>query len=193
MLNVKNSELIGKIIIIKNSSDRTKIGKKGIVIYQTKDLLKIRDDKEKIFEIKKNEIIDLETINMWKVMDAKTCLDKNCPVHGQISVRGKTLQGIVVKKKAIKTAVIQMEKTKYIRKYERYMKKKVKIPVHCPECMEINIGDIVLVGETRKLSKTKSFVIMKKLGTVSHMEDIIKDDDKYEGIEEEEVEEEWNQ
>jgi RNase P/RNase MRP subunit p29 len=64
MLNVKNSELIGKIIIIKNSSDRTKIGKKGIVIYQTKDLLKIRDDKEKIFEIKKNEIIDLETINM---------------------------------------------------------------------------------------------------------------------------------
>ncbi|HOZ35564.1 MAG TPA: ribonuclease P protein subunit [archaeon] len=64
MLNVKNSELIGKIIIIKNSSDRTKIGKKGIIIYQTKDLLKIRDDKEKIFEIKKNEIIDLETINM---------------------------------------------------------------------------------------------------------------------------------
>ena len=123
-------------------------------------------------------------------MDAKTCLDKNCPVHGQVSVRGKTLQGIVVKKKAIKTAVIQMEKTKYIRKYERYMKKKVKIPVHCPECMGINIGDIVLVGETRKLSKTKSFVIMKKLGTISHMEDIIKDDDKYEGIEEEGVEEE---
>ncbi|HNW05949.1 MAG TPA: 30S ribosomal protein S17 [archaeon] len=123
-------------------------------------------------------------------MDVKTCLDKNCPVHGQISVRGKTLQGTVVKKKALKTAVIQIEKAKYIRKYERYMKKKVKIPVHCPECMDINIGDIVLVGETRKLSKTKSFVIMKKLGTLSHMEEILKDEDKYEGIEEEEVEEE---
>lgn len=193
MLNIKNSELIGKKVIIKNSSDRTKIGKKGIVIYQTKDLLKIRDDKEKIFEIKQNEIINLETINMWNVMDVKTCLDKNCPVHGQISVRGKTLQGTVVKKKALKTAVIQIEKAKYIRKYERYMKKKVKIPVHCPECMDINIGDIVLVGETRKLSKTKSFVIMKKLGTLSHMEEILKDEDKYEGIEEEEVEEEWNQ
>ncbi len=193
MLNIKNSELIGKKVIIKNSSDRTKIGKKGIVIYQTKELLKIRDDKEKIFEIKQNEIINLETINMWNVMDVKTCLDKNCPVHGQISVRGKTLQGTVVKKKALKTAVIQIEKAKYIRKYERYMKKKVKIPVHCPECMDINIGDIVLVGETRKLSKTKSFVIMKKLGTLSHMEEILKDEDKYEGIEEEEVEEEWNQ
>ncbi|HNW05950.1 MAG TPA: ribonuclease P protein subunit [archaeon] len=64
MLNIKNSELIGKKVIIKNSSDRTKIGKKGIVIYQTKELLKIRDDKEKIFEIKQNEIINLETINM---------------------------------------------------------------------------------------------------------------------------------
>ncbi len=119
----------------------------------------------------------------------KTCLDKNCPVHGQVSVRGKSLQGIVVKKKALKTAVIQMEKIKYIRKYERYMKKTVKLPVHCPDCMNINIGDIVLVGETRKLSKTKSFVILKKLGTLSHMEDII-DEDKYEGIEEKEDEEE---
>lgn len=121
-------------------------------------------------------------------MDVKTCLDKNCPVHGQISVRGKTLQGVVVKKKALKTAVIQIEKAKYIRKYERYMKTKVKIPVHCPECMDVNVGDIVLVGETRKLSKTKSFVILKKLGVLSHMEDITKDEDKYEGIEEEEKE-----
>ena len=123
-------------------------------------------------------------------MDSKTCLDKNCPTHGQVSVRGKSLQGIVVKKKALKTAVIQMEKIKYIRKYERYMKKTVKLPVHCPDCMDINIGDIVLVGETRKLSKTKSFVILKKLGTISHMEDIIKDTDKYDDIEEEGEEEE---
>jgi len=190
MLNVKNSDMIGKNIVIKNSSDRTKIGKKGLVIYQTKETLKIRDDNNKIFEIKQNEIINLEI--KWKIME-KTCLDKNCPVHGQISVRGKSLQGIVVKKKALKTAVIQMEKIKYIRKYERYMKKTVKLPVHCPECMDINIGDIVLVGETRKLSKTKSVVILKKLGKVSHMEDIIEDEDKYEGIENEEGEEEWSQ
>lgn len=188
MLNIKNSNLIGKIITVTNSSDRKKIGKKGIVIYQTKDEIKIRDEKEKIITIKQNEIINLEI--KWKTME-KTCLDKNCPVHGQVSVRGKSLQGIVVKKKALKTAVIQMEKIKYIRKYERYMKKTVKLPVHCPDCMNINIGDIVLVGETRKLSKTKSFVILKKLGTLSHMEDII-DEDKYEGIEEKEDEEEWS-
>jgi len=115
-------------------------------------------------------------------MDSKTCLDKNCPVHGQVSVRGQSLQGIVIKKKALKTAVIQMEKTKYIRKYERYMKKTIKLPVHCPECMDIAIGDVVLVGETRKLSKTKSFVILKKVGQISHLEDIV-EDEKYENIE----------
>ncbi|MFA5746349.1 MAG: 30S ribosomal protein S17 [archaeon] len=114
-------------------------------------------------------------------MDSKTCHDKNCPVHGQISVRGQSLQGIVVKKKALKTAVIQMEKTKYIRKYERYMKKTVKLPVHCPECMDVKIGDVVLVGETKKLSKTKSFVILKKVGQISHLEDITdSEEDKYE-------------
>ncbi len=60
MLNIKNSNLIGKIITVTNSSDRKKIGKKGIVIYQTKDEIKIRDEKEKIITIKQNEIINLE-------------------------------------------------------------------------------------------------------------------------------------
>jgi RNase P/RNase MRP subunit p29 len=63
MLNIKTSELIGKKIIIKNSSDRSKIGKKGLVIYQTKEALKIRDEKEKIITLKNNEIINLEIIN----------------------------------------------------------------------------------------------------------------------------------
>ena len=116
-------------------------------------------------------------------METKTCQDKNCPIHGQISVRGKSIEGVVIRKKANKTAVIQMEKIKYIRKYERYMKKTVKLPVHCPECMDINIGDVVQVGETRKISKTKSFVILKKVGKVSHLEDVIKTENEYEGIE----------
>jgi RNase P/RNase MRP subunit p29 len=63
MLNIKNSELIGKNVFIKNSSDRSKIGKKGLVIYQTKEILKIRDYKEKIITLKIGEIINLEIIN----------------------------------------------------------------------------------------------------------------------------------
>jgi len=62
MLNVKYSDLIGKEVLIKNSTDKTKIGTKGLVIYQTKETLKLRD-KEKIIIIKNNEIINLEIIN----------------------------------------------------------------------------------------------------------------------------------
>jgi small subunit ribosomal protein S17 len=116
-------------------------------------------------------------------METKTCLDKNCPVHGQISVRGKSIEGVVIRKKSSKTAVIQMKKIRYIRKYERYMKKTIKLPVHCPECMNIEIGDVVLVGETRKISKTKSFVILKKVGVVSHLEEVVESENEYEGIE----------
>jgi len=56
MLNIKNSELIGKEISIINSSDLSKIGISGIVIYQTKEELKIRTNK-KIITIKFGEII----------------------------------------------------------------------------------------------------------------------------------------
>jgi len=123
-------------------------------------------------------------------METKTCLDKNCPVHGQISVRGKSIEGVVIRKKSSKTAVIQMKKIRYIRKYERYMKKTIKLPVHCPECMNIEIGDVVLVGETRKISKTKSFVILKKVGVVSHLEEVVESENEYEGIEN--GDEEWS-
>ena len=123
-------------------------------------------------------------------METKTCLDKNCPVHGQISVRGKSIEGVVIRKKSSKTAVIQMKKIRYIRKYERYMKKTIKLPVHCPECMNIQIGDVVLVGETRKISKTKSFVILKKVGVVSHLEEVVESENEYEGIEN--GDEEWS-
>ncbi len=116
-------------------------------------------------------------------METKTCLDKNCPIHGQISVRGKILEGVVIKKKSSKTAVIQLQKAKYIRKYERYMKKTIKLPVHCPDCMGINVGDVVQVGETRKLSKTKSFVVLRKIGAVNDIEGITDKESKYEGIE----------
>jgi len=116
-------------------------------------------------------------------METKNCQDKNCPIHGQISVRGKILEGVVIRKKANKTAVIQIEKIRHIRKYERYMKKTIKLPVHCPECMSITLGDIVEVGETRKISKTKSFVILKKIGVASNLEDVVESENEYEGIE----------
>lgn len=56
MLNIKNSELLGKEITIVNATDITKNNVSGTVIYQTKEHLKIRF-KKKIITIKFGEII----------------------------------------------------------------------------------------------------------------------------------------
>jgi len=57
MIKLKNINLIGQKIKIINSSDVTKINLKGIVIFETKNILILRDDNLKIKKIKKSEII----------------------------------------------------------------------------------------------------------------------------------------
>lgn len=79
-----------------------------------------------------------------------------------LSIRGKVLEGKVVRMKSKKTAHIEITRTKYIPKYERYLMEKSKFAAHVPDGLEISVGDDVVCGETRKISKTKSMVVIKK-------------------------------
>lgn len=90
----------------------------------------------------------------------RECEDKNCPFHGNLSVRGQIMQGRVVKTYG-RTAVVEREMIKYVPKYERYMKKRSKLHAHNPRCIRAKPGDIVTLGECRPISKTKSFVILE--------------------------------
>ncbi|HZX20650.1 MAG TPA: 30S ribosomal protein S17 [archaeon] len=81
----------------------------------------------------------------------------------KFSVRGAILTGMVVSAKAPKTVTVERRFTKYIPKYERYKKSKSKIKAHNPEEINAKEGDVVTIGETRKLSKTKSFVVLNIL------------------------------
>ncbi len=90
----------------------------------------------------------------------KTCNDEYCPWHGKITVRGRFFKGIVVSDKMEKTVTVVIERFVKVPKYERYMKKRTKIHAHNPPCINAKEGDLVLVGETRKISKTKSFVVL---------------------------------
>ena len=92
------------------------------------------------------------------------CNDFACPRHGRISLRGRSFQGIVIKKFP-KRVVIEFERTIYIIKYERYAKRKTKLHARLPDCMfkDINIGDYVEVRECRPISKIIHFVIMRKI------------------------------
>ncbi len=79
------------------------------------------------------------------------------------SVRGAVLTGLVVSAKAPKTVTVQRIITKYVTKYERYKKIKSKVKAHNPESINAKEGDMVVIGETRKLSKTKNFVVLEIL------------------------------
>ncbi len=92
------------------------------------------------------------------------CNDPNCPFHGTLPVRGQILEGLVVNDKAERTITMQRSFYKYIRKYERYEKRKSRINAHLPDCLQVNIGDKVKIAECRPLSKTKHFVVVEVKG-----------------------------
>ncbi len=79
-----------------------------------------------------------------------------------LSVRGQVLRGLVIKSKAQKTVVVQINKMKYDSKYERYARSSSKISAHSPASVGAVEGDAVTIMECRSLSKTKSFVIIER-------------------------------
>ena len=99
-------------------------------------------------------------------MDTKKtdCNDSKCPFHGSLSLRGRQFTGTVLSTKMRKTAVIEFERLYFLKKYERYEKRRTRLKVHNPMCINAKEGEIVEVMECRPLSKTKNFVIIKKVG-----------------------------
>ena len=92
------------------------------------------------------------------------CHDKNCPFHGNLTVRGRQFTGTIISTKMRKTAVVEFSRLHFLNKYERYEKRRTKLKVHNPECISAKDGNIVKVMECRPLSKTKNFVIIQSIG-----------------------------
>ena len=68
--------------------------------------------------------------------------------------------GMVVSDKMDKTISVKVETHKKHALYKKYVKRFKNYKVH-DEKEEANIGDVVLIGETRPLSKTKYFELVK--------------------------------
>jgi small subunit ribosomal protein S11e len=89
-------------------------------------------------------------------------IDKKCPFTGNVSIRGRILTGVVLKMKMQRTIVIRRDYLHYVRKYERFEKRHKNLSVHLSPCFrDVQIGDIVTVGECRPLSKTVRFNVLK--------------------------------
>jgi len=91
------------------------------------------------------------------------CNDPNCPWHGSLKVRGVLLEGIVKKLGGKRSAVVEHRYLFYDRKYKRYEWRRNRKIVHVPDCIDLKVGDSVMIGETRPLSKTIKFVVLGKL------------------------------
>ena len=99
-----------------------------------------------------------------KNITEKECKDFACPKHGSISLRGRSFYGTVTKKFP-KRVVIEFERTIFVRKYERYAKRKTKLHARLSDCMskEINVGDYIEIKECRPISKIIHFVVVEKV------------------------------
>ncbi|KAF0727153.1 40S ribosomal protein S11 [Melanaphis sacchari] len=91
-----------------------------------------------------------------------TYIDKKCPFTGNVSIRGRILTGVVRKMKMQRTIVIRRDYLHYISKYNRFEKRHKNMSVHLSPCFrDVEIGDIVTIGECRPLSKTVRFNVLK--------------------------------
>jgi small subunit ribosomal protein S17 len=77
--------------------------------------------------------------------------------------RGMKTQGKVVSTKRKKTVTVEKEITKYFPKYKRWARASSKIQAHVPSDVELKNNDIVEIAQTRKISKTKAWVVTKLL------------------------------
>jgi len=97
----------------------------------------------------------------------RTCTDHNCPFHGTLSVRGQSLDGVVVSARMQRTVVVEREYMRYIKKYERFEKRTRRMNVHAPPCLGLSPGHRVTIMECRPLNKTVSYVAIHNKGALA--------------------------
>ncbi len=103
----------------------------------------------------------IKNVGLQVVKPKEDCKDIHCVFHGSITVRGREFVGLVIRTSAQKTAVVEWERLFYLPKYQRYERRRSRLQVHNPSCLNVNVGDQVKIVECRPISKTKNFVVVE--------------------------------
>ncbi len=111
----------------------------------------------------------VEKIKTNKKVESKpsvNCTDKFCPFHGKeaVKLRGRIFEGEVIQKLPGRVK-IQFDRVNYIRKYERFDKRRTKLHARLPDCLreQVHLGDWIQITECRPLSKIIHFFVTKKI------------------------------
>ncbi|MBR9678677.1 MAG: 30S ribosomal protein S17 [Nanoarchaeota archaeon] len=105
----------------------------------------------------------VKSVGIKTVAPKDSCNDKKCPYHGDLSVRGKIFEGVVTSDRMRNTVTVEWPRQIFVKKYERFLKKRSSVKAHNPICIKAKQGDKVKIMECRKLSKTKTFVVLEVL------------------------------
>jgi|UniRef100_A0A7S4FTB9 small subunit ribosomal protein S11e len=84
-------------------------------------------------------------------------IDHKCPFTGRVSIRGRILRGHIKRTKMHRTVVIRRNYLHFHKKYQRFEKRHRNWSVHMSPCFDYVVGDEVIFGECRPLSKTIRF------------------------------------
>ncbi|MEM3711461.1 MAG: 30S ribosomal protein S17 [Thermoprotei archaeon] len=84
----------------------------------------------------------------------------SCPYHGHLKVRGIILESKVFQMRSKNMVVVEREYVFYNKKYQRYERRRSRIHAHLPPCVDVSTGDVVLIGESRPIAKSVSFVVL---------------------------------
>jgi len=150
----------------KDEEDADRVGKKlqhALDIDRTQARRKVKK-KVVIKKVKKKPegiVKKSRDIGIDVVPPEGSCDDVICPFHGTLAVRGRIIEGVVVRDKMDKSIVVKRELIRYIPKYERYEKRTRTYTAYNPLCINAGVGEKVKIMECRPISKTKSFVVIE--------------------------------
>ena len=96
---------------------------------------------------------------MGKKKESQT-VNREYRIIDGIGTRGETVTGKVVSDKMKHTVIVERDAAKYLSKYQRYARSRNRVVAHNPPSINAKVGDLVTVSETRKLSKTKAWMVV---------------------------------
>lgn len=90
-----------------------------------------------------------------------TYVDRKCPYTGNVAIRGRLLRGVIMRSKMTRSVVVRRNYLHYQKKYQRFEKRHKNITAHISPCFSHSVGDEVIIGQCRPLSKTIRFNVLQ--------------------------------